>query len=224
MQRYRGVMRDQRSTWALGGICLILCGLLGTVSTSYSASITGKLLAALTAGLFAVSMLVFAVGRSAHASIVARKPLGVVSLLLLAAFQMVGVIVDSAATAAGNQMFQAPEIFLYAMIFASTATALVAGMQIVRAGVVASPWCWAPLVVLLVQAVIWIVTQAGYSQLVYIPVAAADTLSLLGVLAWLLGTIGLGTVALFLSSRAYSPTVQVFGSASSKDTGHAPRR
>jgi len=102
----------------------------------------------------------------------------------------------------------------YVTLVVQTGAALIAATQIARAGVVGSPWCWAPLWVLGFQALAWAVPQ-----IVFVPIGPgaiqswADLLVLVGALAALSGTLGLGIMALVLAAQQRPDTVEVYRSA-----------
>jgi hypothetical protein len=89
----------------------------------------------------------------------------------------------------------------------------IAATQIARAGVVASPWCWAPRAVLGFQALAWAVPQ-----IVFVSVGSgaiqnwADLLVFVGPLAALSGTLGLGILSLVLAAQQRPDTVEVYRS------------
>ena len=87
----------------------------------------------------------------------------------------------------------------YASLAILAAAALIASVQVARAGVVPTPWNRAPLWVLGAQAVCWIVPQLIGVASPAAVIELADLMTALGTIGFLLATFGLGFVALLLS-------------------------
>ncbi|GAA0484130.1 hypothetical protein [Microbacterium aurantiacum] len=72
-------MRQRRRTYMIGGRGLVLCGVLGMLQ--YAAPGLGPVVGILVDLVFAAAVLLFAIGSSRAASVVARRPLGATSAL-----------------------------------------------------------------------------------------------------------------------------------------------
>ncbi|MCR2828498.1 hypothetical protein NQ160_23655, partial [Microbacterium sp. zg.Y909] len=80
-------MRAVRMTWTIGGVALVLCGVIGMLQ--YSLPYAGSFLTITREAVFAAAILLFAIGRSKEASVVARRPLGVAALAVVALWPIV---------------------------------------------------------------------------------------------------------------------------------------
>ena len=189
-------MRQVTRTWTIAGSGLILCGVLGMI-------------------VWAVAVLLFAIGLSREASVVARRPLGLTALAIVALWPL-------AATALGATLSQTDptgggagwQVLGYASLLIPAAAGLIGGVQLGRAGVIPAPWRWAPLWVLAAQAAAWALPQILFVALGpddVQPVAAA--LAAIGTLPFLAATVGLGVLALVLAARQRPASVDVFHSA-----------
>lgn len=104
-------------------------------------------------------------------------------------------------------------IYGYFSLLVPAAAGLVAGAQIARADIVSSPWRWAPLWVLGAHALTWAVPQ-----IIFVTVrpesiqAFADLFAMLGALASLAGTLGLGILAIALAVQQRPDSVEVYRS------------
>ncbi|WP_322411009.1 hypothetical protein [Microbacterium invictum] len=215
-------MRKQRLTWTIGGVGLVLCGVIGMLQYSVFgiAQVTGIGLDAVFAG----SVLLFAIGLSTQSSVVARRPLGVAALavvalwpLLIRAMEPLLPAMDAETFEAGLSAYRGAESVLtavfYVNLLVTVAASLLASVQIARAKVVPAPWNWAPLWALITWSVATVVQQLLYAESASTGVQGyAEVAFLLDALAFLLRTVGLGTVALVLSARVRSDTVDVYRS------------
>ncbi|KAA9111402.1 hypothetical protein [Microbacterium rhizomatis] len=216
-------MRPVTLTWTIGGTGLVLCGVLGMLQ--YSLFGAGPVAGIVQDLVFAATVLLFALGLSKEASVVARRPLGVTALAVVALWPLVVLLanpllptMDAATFDAGLDAYRAAESILtaafYVDILVSIAAALVAAVQIARAGVVPRPWRWAPL-----WAVIASVAAGVLPQLLFAFTGPGDTQQLanaamvIGALGLLVRTLGLGVLALVLAARVPHRTVEVFRSA-----------
>lgn len=174
--------------------------------------------------VFAAAVLLFAIGLSEQASVVARRPLGVAALVVVALWPLVLHLaqpllptMDAATFEAGLDAYRAAEGVLTTIFFVnllvSLAAALIAVFQIARAEIIPKPWQWA---------------TVGASRLGRRRSAPSTAFRfrrtrrrperrrggvLLGALGFLSRTLGLGIVALVLASRVRSGDVDVFRSA-----------
>jgi hypothetical protein len=204
-------------TWRVGGILLGVCGLLGLGGPRIVGAAAVQQV--LIDGVWALGVLVFAIGFSRAGSVVARRPLGVSALVVLAlaplvvnlayAFAPVLVIATQPSTA-----WTAFAVGLTASAV-SVAAGAVATTQIARLGAVPARWRWAPMWALgisvgsavLVQGV-WVALGAAGADRGLI--AAAGAIGWVGALA---PTLGLGVVALIAASTDRTDSVEVFRSA-----------
>ncbi|ANG84126.1 hypothetical protein [Microbacterium aurantiacum] len=216
-------MRQRRRTFMIGGMGLVLCGVLGMLQ--YAAPGLGPVVGILVDLVFAAAVLLFAIGSSRAASVVARRPLGVAALTVVAvwplairAVQPLLPIMDAATFDAGLDAYRGAETILTAVFFTNLLVSLVAGLlasvQIARAAVVPAPWNWAPLWAFAVSVVAAVIPQllfaaAGSSG----AQALAEAAILLGAIGFLARTLGLGILALVLAARFRSDSVDVYRSA-----------
>lgn len=215
-------MRRVRLTWAIGGAGLSLCAVLGMLQ--YATWGWRPYFAVALEIVFAASVLLFAIGLSRQASVVARRPLGVIALFVVALWPLVIRLVemllprmDNAAFTAGLDAYRESESLLttvfYTSAIVSFAAAVIAAVQIARAGTVPGIWRWAPM-----WAVIATVLAGVLPQLIYVsagPVAAqsfAEAAIIVGALGFLAHTLGLGVIALMLASRVGNGSVEIFRS------------
>ncbi|MFS0793313.1 hypothetical protein [Microbacterium sp. 1P10AE] len=204
-------------TWRVGGILLGVCGLLGLAGARIiGASVVQQILIDV---LWALGILVFAIGFSRAGSVVARRPLGVSALVVLA---LAPLTVNLSYALAPVQVISAqPSTAWTAFAVSLTASAVsvaagaVAATQIARLGAVPARWRWAPMWALgisvgcavLVQGVWVALGAAGADQGVLV---AAGAIGWLGMLA---PTLGLGVVALIAAATDRPDSVEVFRSS-----------
>lgn len=167
--------------------------------------------------VYAAAVMLLAIGLARDSSVVARRPLGLIALGIVALWPLTDSLIAGLLAAVSPDDAAAWSIYGYVSLFIPIAAALIAAVQIARAGVVASPWRWAPLGVLALQAAVWAIPQIGFAALgprsdVQ---AFAAPLSVLGMLGFLANTLGLGILAVVLASRESSDSVEVFRSARS---------
>jgi hypothetical protein len=197
----------------LGGIGLIVCGVLGMLQSSVPEMSRGPALAVVIGLVYAAAVLVFAIGTTPQASVVGRRPLGVTSIAILAVWPLVDIVATAFLPQDGTSL-GAWTTYGYVTLLVQTSAALVAAMQIARAGIVPAPWRWAPLWVLAFQAFAWAVPQivAVSANAAMLP-GWYGSFTLLGLLAFLAGNLGLGILALVLAAQQRPETVEVFRSA-----------
>lgn len=149
-------LRAARTTWILGGSLLIANAVLVLAGSGYPLQFIPGLSFVLN-GLWAAALLVFAFGVRGRGSVVARRPLGVIALVIaalvpfasLALWAMLPVGGDAAVSAmVGN-----------GLSVLSLASMLVAAVVIGRAGAVPYRLRWVPLIVLAVGAGVQVVAQ-----------------------------------------------------------------
>ncbi|CAH0195486.1 hypothetical protein [Microbacterium foliorum] len=203
--------RTRQRTWILGGVGLIACGILGVLPPGGRVG-SGPILL-VTDVLFAASVLLFAVGLSRDASVVTRRPLGVTAMAIVAIWPLLSSVITRAMGPGVSPNDDAWVAYGYIALFIPTAAGLVAAMQIARSDTVPSPWRWAPAWVLGMQALAWAVSQAVLVTARPENVQSfAEPFHMLGTLASLAATLGLGILALILAARSRPESVQVYRS------------
>lgn len=205
-------MRARRRTWTIGGIGLIACGVLGMLGSTFLIMSGGPALAILTSVIYGASVLLFTVGTAREASVVARRPLGLAALTIVAVWPLIDRLAVPLLPQDGSSL-GSWTTYGYVTLLVQTGAAVVAVMQIARAGVVPGPWRWAPLCVLGFQAFAWAVPQILVVSVGPAGIQSwADLYVLMGALAALIGTLGLGILALVLAAQQRPETVEVFRS------------
>lgn len=211
-------MRLRNPTWTIGGIALILCGVVSMLSSVRG---TPAYAPALLIGdvLWASGVTVFAIGRKRHESVVARRPLGVSMLVVVAVWPLLAPLLFSwisalSATAAPGPPLTVGVVYASLLALVPLAAGIIAVVQIARARTVPSPWRWAPAWVLLAQvltgtAARFLLATVGVPNIQ----SYAGLLSLLNSLSFLAATLGLGILAIVLGARVPPETVQVFRSS-----------
>jgi hypothetical protein len=200
-------MRGRRLIWTIGGGGLITCGVAGILLSATLGSSLTDVLAFSVDLLWAAAVLVFTVGTSSQDSVVARRPLGLITLALVAvsplALRVVGLF--------QNPADPTPLVPWEVATFAPLALSLVAVVQIGRAGVVPRQWRWAPAVALGVS-----VASVALSQVLMMDQATAAQLvglaSALGMIGFLSRTLGLGILALVAVASERPVSVPVYSS------------
>jgi hypothetical protein len=205
-------MRSVKTTWMAGGAGLVACGVLGVLSYSMLGTPGTQVISLVGDAIFATAVLLFAIGLSPDASVVARRPLGVTAMVVVAAWPLVAFVIAS--LLALDEPGDGSMIYGYVALIVPAGAGLVAAVQIARADVVPSPWCWAPAWALAVQAAAWaipnVVTVAAGPQAIQ---GLANILAALGMLAFLVGTLGLGILALVLAAQQRPHGVEIYRSA-----------
>lgn len=159
--------------------------------------------------------MLLAIGFTREGSVVARRPLGLSALIVVALWPLANSVIAGLLGARSPEDAAAWTVYGYLSLLAPIAAALIAAVQIARAGVVASPWRWAPLWVLVLQAAAWAIPQLGFAAVgpgsdVQ---AFAATVSVIGMLGFVANTLGLGILAVVLAARERPDSVEVFRSA-----------
>ncbi|WES63942.1 hypothetical protein P0L94_15920 [Microbacter sp. GSS18] len=207
-------MRQVTRTWIAGGTGLLLCGVIGMLRTSLMGTPGAQFLNVAGDAFYAAGVLVLAIGLVREASLVTRRPLGVLAMAVVAVWPLLtGLATVPLGMVEPEGYGAAWTVFGYVGLVVPAAAGLIAALQISRAGVVAPPWKWAPLWVLGLYALAWSVPQ-----LVIASIGGADAqlyvglFAMLSTLAFLAGTLGLGTLALLLAARHRPASVDVFRS------------
>lgn len=208
--------RQRQRTWVAGGIGLIVCGVAGMLPPTLNSATATAYVSVILDVIYASSVLLFAVGLSSEASIVARKPLGVTALVIVGLWPLVLFVLtrltaeEPVAEAGGSALG-------YLALLVPAGAGLVAGMQVVRAKVVENPWRWAPVWALGGYAGVWVITQ-----LIFVSQPSGDVqsfaplLQLLTTLAGFAGTAGLGILAIVLATKQRPATTEIYSSSSSE--------
>lgn len=209
-------MRGRRLTWTIGGTGLIACGVAGILLSATLGTSLTDVLAFSVDLLWAAAVLVFAIGTSSHDSVVARRPLGMITLALVAVCPLlvrgVGLL--------QNPDDPAPLIPWEVTTFVPLALSLIAVVQIGRADVAPKRWRWAPAVALAVSLAcdaLSMIIVAGADQATAVQFVGLS--SALGVIGFLVRTLGLGVVALLAVASERPASVPVFSSPSDPAPG-----
>jgi hypothetical protein len=207
--------RMRRRTWMLGGGLLVLSALLGLGMSELQGLITG-LPFDITQVLFWAGAVVLAIGLGRSGSVTARRKLGTGVIVVLAVWQTVLSSLVWAMTGAGDASttgdFSRVAVISTASEVVALGLAIIAVMQIGRAGVVPKPWNWAPLWVLAV----WVAAQL-LPTLLAVGGSSADPTALnalFGFFSLLKGVAiaFLGVLAIVLALRPAPGTTVVYGS------------
>ncbi|WP_375383824.1 hypothetical protein [uncultured Microbacterium sp.] len=205
-------MHRRNQTWLIGGVGLIGCAVAGMLQSAMAATPGASAVKIVADLCWGAAIVVFAIGLSPAESVVARKPFGVTAMVVLALWPisttLLWMLLDPGQSPGAGWI-----VLGYLSILVPVAAALVAAVQIARAGTVPNRWRWAPLWVLAAQAIVWALPQAvavgtdtsGIQAMV-------GLLTLLGMLGFLAGTLGLGVLALVLATTHHASSVQVYPS------------
>ncbi|WP_344292554.1 hypothetical protein [Agromyces neolithicus] len=202
LPRNDATTRDARRAWTIGGALLIVSTLVGTIAAPMLWTIPGSGFAG--PALFSIALLIFAFGIRRAGSVTARRPLGTGALAVLAlwtfASRFVWDFIPDESLALDQQVVLGTVGTLMAAILAA-----VAAVQVARAGVVPSPWNWAPfwaliavIVPSLLQLLIFAVGSSSSSQ------AAVTVLVGLDQLVRSTAVVFLGVLAIVLATRPAS--------------------
>ena len=130
-------LSDARHAWVIGGA--LLMGSV-VVSAPLSPYFGGGVI---KAALFAAALVVFAFGIRGSGSVTARRPLGTTALVVLAAWVLLRSVVWGLPWVNAVETDVLTDVG-YVDSVVQLAAALVAVVQIGRAGVVPRPWRWSP--------------------------------------------------------------------------------
>lgn len=210
-----GTMTQRRparvSAWTLGGALLIASAVIGFVGAGPGAGPWARLASAV---VFAAAVTTLALGLPNGGSVTRRRPLGTAALLVLAGATVVSAVLWMLASGWVQAPGQRPAAAVMSAAFVvdlavRAASALVAAVQIGRAGVVPPPWNWAPAWVLAAVAVQTIGTQVIFAAAGSGAQQWASPLADVGALVSFGGPVFLGVLALVLDRRRRS-THRVF--------------
>jgi hypothetical protein len=205
-------MRPVRLTWTIGGIALIVAGVVGMLGNTTPAWTS---LALMIEVVWAAAVLLFAIGLSREASVVARRPLGLGALVVLALWPLTVRVIDAVLPASSSAMLVDPLRMglTYTSLLIMLAAALLASVQIARSDVLPRPWRWAPLWALGVDVI-----GGALPYLIFMlasPAQSTDLLALVNIVAqlgFLARTLGLGILAVVLAARLRPGSVDVLRS------------
>lgn len=205
---------QRRTSWVIGGIGLVLCGVIAVLGTTVRFSPTSVIMSLLEGALWAAAVIVFAVGRTRAESVVARRTLGMIALFGVAVWPLAATITSAALQSATTVGGEAWSVFGYVSMVIPVGVGAVACVEIVRARVLPDPWRWAPMWVFGASIAVWLLPQLLLPTTGAADVGATvDVLSALGTLVILARTIGLGILALVLAARTRVDVVQVYRSS-----------
>ena len=152
---------DSRLAWTIGGALLLVSPVLSLGNPSIGSQIpAGGYIAPLC---FAAATVLFAFGIRGSGSVTARRPLGTAALVFLGVWTLVtatllgGPLMSTLYTALGGVEWTLT--LSYANVVIQFVGALIAVIQIGRAGVVPRPWNWAPTWALAAITVPWMILQ-----------------------------------------------------------------
>jgi len=197
--QFRDSASQAALAWFIGGGLM----LVSVVATALSPSPFFSY-GSLSMVLFAAALLVFAFGVRGQGSVTARRPLGTITLVLLAVWTVLGSVLSGAiADSLSNDSLPGPLMaFAYADSFVQFALALICVMQIARLGVVPAPWNWLPAWIVGAVSLIWLLLQLVGSGVSYGPDLVTWVLMSGDGLARVGGTMLLGVLAIVLADRA----------------------
>lgn len=206
-------MQRRRTTWLAGGIGFIACGVVEIARHAVLGSGASIVFAFISQVLWAVAILVFAIGFSREGSAVARRPLGVAALAIVALWPLIETIVNIATPMTDIDQVSGWVAWTYVSLLLPVAAGLIGTVQIARSGNVPTPWNWAPLWVLAAQIVLEVATlaTAGAASTSVDNSDTFATLTALESVSLLIGSLGLGILAIVLGMRTRS-SVEVFRS------------
>lgn len=197
----------------IAGTGLIVCGLLGVLWRSLLGTPGADVLPVVGDVVYAAAVLLFAIGLSHPASVVARRPLGVGAMAVVALWPLAAAVITRVLPTPSTGDETAWMVLFYLSLLVPIGAGLVAAVQIARARVVRSPWRWAPLWVLGAQAGIWVISQIAFLAGDPAEIQTfAGLFSTLGQIGFLANTLGLGILALVLAARERPSSVEVFRS------------
>jgi hypothetical protein len=192
---------DSQRAWAIGGSLLLATVVLGAALQSPALGVGGGYIGPV---LFSTSLLVFAFGIRGSGSVTARRPLGTAALTALATWSLVVPIVLDLILV-GDRLPDWLLAFGFVDSFIRFVLALVAVVQIARAGIVPPPWKWAAGWVLAAVAGACLLEQViavGATQ--NAPFLAPIVMTVSG-LVHIGGTVFLAVVAIVLADRSSRP-------------------
>jgi hypothetical protein len=197
----RGERNRVRQTWRVGSVGRIACGVIGMLGNNFLVTPAVVVIAIIGDLLYTAAVLLFAIGLSRQASVVARKPLGVTAMSVVAVSPLLATLFSQlSAPSRTPDSSEEWMILTYLLLIVPAGAGLIAAVQIGRAGVVIPPWRWAPLWVLTIHVTAWASTQILYRSLTPDTLPELSGLTTMpGTLAFLTGTLGLGILGLLIT-------------------------
>lgn len=147
---------DARTTWVIAGSLMIASVLVAVILPSATRSIFGSYL--VSAVLFSAALLLFAIGIRGSGSITARKPLGTIALGVLAVWLLADASLNDVMYSA-DLPDGVSTLFGWGDALVQFVAALIAVVQIARAGTLPHPWNWAPTWALAALTAVWVVSR-----------------------------------------------------------------
>jgi len=195
-------MTPRQATWTVGGLALIACGVIGILQSVSDLGPATGWLAITNDALYAVALVLFAVGFTHGASLVERRPLGMTALIVLGAWPLTLTGLVLLFTYVIPVAQNGWTLLSYVAIVVPTAAAVIGTMQIVRSGVAPGGLRWLPLCAFGLYALAWAAPQLTSLTLGPAGVlGASPVFGGLALLAFVFGTIVLGVVALVAAAR-----------------------
>ncbi len=193
---------------------LIFCAVIGMLQSSLLGVTGTEIIGVIGDVLYAVSVLLFAIGFSREASVVGRKPLGMAAMAAVAIWPLFAFMIARSLPPQTPTDDSTMAIYGYLSLLIPAAAGLIAAAQIARNDNVPFPWRWAPLWVLGLYAFAWAIPQIIFATVRAEGVQAfADLLMMLGTIASLAGTLGLGVLSIVLAAQQRPDSVEVYRSA-----------
>jgi len=184
----------------LGG-ALLLASVVATVAFQvgfYSAGWVGYI----PSILFSAALMILAFGIRGSGSVTAGRPLGTFALAALAAWLILSDVLVSAlnASIAADSSAAVVVTIIYVALVVKFALAVIAVVQIARAGVVPAPLEWVPTWVLAAATASWLLTQLAGLVLINVSQVQMTVFALDGAVR-IAGVILLGVLAIVLGDR-----------------------
>lgn len=189
----------------------MVCGVLAMLQSSF---VGLDAIRVITDVIFAASILLFAIGLSREASVVARRPLGLIAMAIVAVWPLTSFVLTRTLVQGTEPDDSGWMIYGYVSLLIPAVAGLIAAMQIARNDTVPSPWRWAPMWVLGAYALAWAVPQIIFvTERPEAVQGFADLFRTLGSLSSLAGTLGLGILAMVLAAQQKPESVDIYRSS-----------
>jgi len=185
-------LRARQLTWVIGGALLTAAAVVGSLAPSPLWYVVSAWLGAV---LYAASLVLFALGLQRSGSVTDRRPTGTTALVILGLWSVALPVIQSASIGASLE-----QSMWVVEVLARFAIALVAVVQVGRAGVVPGRWRWAPAFALAAVAFSWVAGE-------FAPSALVEGWFFVDALIRLGAGVFLGVVAIVLGVRASVRTV-----------------
>ncbi|WP_286793508.1 hypothetical protein [Microbacterium sp. UBA3394] len=183
-------------SWVIGGSLLIVSAIT-TMVTSVTTVTEVQLWRTISAIAFASATVVFALGIPGGGSVTKRRPLGTIALIATGVLAVINSLLWN--------LISGPLVAMqtvgYLQLLIGLLAVIIAVTAIARAGIVPSPWNWAPTWALVALAVPQILVQAIAAANPADLQQAAQWISLLGVIVAVSAPILLGVIAIALAQR-----------------------